>query len=285
MSGFFAELGKQLADRWLKLLVLPGLLFVAVVLAGTTLGQRHAFDLPQTARQAEKLTTASHNVTAAALLIAGVLVASGAAGLLANVLAAAADRAWLGTWPRPLGWVASWRVKKRRKRWSSLSAEIDRAEDPVPLMVKRAGYAYAAPRRPTWMGDRLCGVDAVVYQEYRLDLDVAWPRFWLLFPAEVKAELVAARAAYDRAAALGGWGMLYCGAGIVWWPAAVAGLLTFCTGWIQARDRVDQYAALAEAAVDLYIVQLAESLPDSPQNGGFHHDLGAPITKLLRKGG
>ena len=38
MSSFFSELGKKLVERWVILLVLPGLLLIAVTVAGVTLG-------------------------------------------------------------------------------------------------------------------------------------------------------------------------------------------------------------------------------------------------------
>jgi hypothetical protein len=286
VSGFFSELGKQLADKWLKLLVLPGLLFLTTVLAGPILGHRHAFDVSRAVRRVDTLSTGlQHSGAATAILVASLLLAAGAAGLLANALATVVERLWVGTWPMPLRWPAAWRTKKRLSHWNMLSQEIDRAENPGELMAARARYAYTAPCRPTWMGDRLRGVEAVVHQEYRLDLSSAWPRLWLLLSADTKAELTAARSAFDRATALGGWGVLYCAAGIGWWPAAAAGTVTFVTGLVQAKNRVDVYADLAEAVVDLHIVKLAEALPERPSDGSFHHELGAPITKLLRKGG
>ena len=44
MGGFFGELGKELAKRWVALLAVPGMLFLAAVWVAATQGQRRALD-------------------------------------------------------------------------------------------------------------------------------------------------------------------------------------------------------------------------------------------------
>jgi len=51
MSSLWSELGQKIADRWLTLLVLPGLLYLAVAAAASTLGQGNALDVSLLARQ------------------------------------------------------------------------------------------------------------------------------------------------------------------------------------------------------------------------------------------
>ena len=59
MGDILAELGKNLADRWLTLLVLPGALYLAVLAAARTLGQEHALDLPRLAHRVSVLANST----------------------------------------------------------------------------------------------------------------------------------------------------------------------------------------------------------------------------------
>src|SRR5438105_2519298 len=43
MGAFLAGIGTKLADRWVNALLLPGLLWTALLAAGVHLGQAHAF--------------------------------------------------------------------------------------------------------------------------------------------------------------------------------------------------------------------------------------------------
>jgi hypothetical protein len=56
MNAFLAELGKRLAEQWFTLLVLPGLLFVGVGAASTTLGHQNWHDVGLIAETGRRMT-------------------------------------------------------------------------------------------------------------------------------------------------------------------------------------------------------------------------------------
>ena len=83
MTGFLAELGKNLADRWLSLLILPGALLIAAAAAAGTLGQAHATDLTLLRARITAIaaTPSAHSPGALLLTVGGILAASALAGL------------------------------------------------------------------------------------------------------------------------------------------------------------------------------------------------------------
>ncbi|MFI9583776.1 hypothetical protein ACIHCQ_18450 [Streptomyces sp. NPDC052236] len=121
MTAFLSALGGKLADTWLSLLVLPGLLFVSLAAVGHNLGHRHALDLPLLVRRINTLAAdpAAHAPGTIALLAVLVLAASAGASLVASALAGAVERLWLGDWPRPLSGAARTLTARRVQRWDS----------------------------------------------------------------------------------------------------------------------------------------------------------------------
>ncbi|MBQ0977867.1 hypothetical protein [Micromonospora sp. M61] len=292
MTGFFSELGKQLAEKWVSLLVMPGLLFAATVVTGLLAGHRHAWDVERLVRRGDQLATSMQKTgtTAVLLAAAAVLLAAAACGVLARAVASLVEQAWLGRWPAPLRRFSTSRTQARAARWTYLSEQYEAAEHAPPavrdrLAADRRQVSGSEPQRPTWMGDRLCSVDAVIWAEYRLDLTSAWPRLWLLAAPESRTEIQSARVAFDRATLLAGWGVLYLLVGIGWWPAIILGSIVWWTAWRQGRSRIDAYADLAEALVDLHIGQLAAalSIPSSDPSNTIT-GVGRQITERLRKG-
>lgn len=295
MGGFLAALGDKLAEKWLALLVLPGLLLVGVAAGGRVLGQQHPFDADRLSRRIDTLAAepAAHATGTVVLLSAAVLAASAGVGLLAAVLGGAVERLWLGEWP---GWAApaaSALSGRRQRRWdvaqeryrAAVSARVrgTGAPDTVHLNEVRNRIALARPLRPTWMGDRLVAADSRVHRVYDLDLGFAWPRLWLVLPDAARTDLLAARTAVVAAARRGGWALLYLAVGGWWWPAAVIGLVGLPAAWYQAREAVSAHAELVESAVDLYGRDLAAAL-GVPCPDGFTREVGLAVTRLVRKG-
>ncbi|NUU21335.1 MAG: hypothetical protein HOV68_07435, partial [Streptomycetaceae bacterium] len=184
-------------------------------------------------------------------------------------------------------------ASRRRKRWSGLWQQLK--NEPVPgkgsgLRDRIRRISAAMPERPTWMGDRLCEIGAVVRQEYGLDFRVAWPRLWLLIPEETRGELRGARLELDRAIGLSGWGLTYIliaaaaivadGAVLLSCAAMACGICLVAIGWRRARARLDEYADLIEATIDLHREQLAKSMLVKD----LGEDTGRAVTRLLRKG-
>ncbi|MET9767298.1 hypothetical protein [Streptomyces sp. NPDC006415] len=99
-----------------------------------------------------------------------------------------------------------------------------------------------------------------VHGRYGLDLEPTWPRLWALLPETLRADVISARQAYDSAARLAGWALLYAALAVLWWPSALAGAAVLVTAVARARDAASLLATLVETAVDLHLTDLAERL-------------------------
>jgi hypothetical protein len=289
MNAMLAELGKKYAERWVSLLVLPGLLFVTAVLAATTLG--HSLDFDRLASTVERMAASvSQRPGDLALAAVVVPVLAAAAGLAAAALAKLAARLWLEPWPAaPL-------VNRRIRRWDAaarafLAVRDDTAAAATPgyqarldsLAAKRNAVALSPPERPTWMGDRLRSVSTRVWSWYRLDLEFAWPRLWLLLEDREQESIRAARGRLDSAVTLAGWGMLYAILAVWSWPAMLVGAVLVVVAHRQTRAAVDTLAHLIEAAFDLHATDLARALGFEAAPGTLSPTLGAEVTAHLRK--
>jgi hypothetical protein len=302
MSAFLTELGRKIAERWVSLLVLPGMLFVAAATAGSIVGQAGWYDFALLRRQLvlPAADPALRTPTAAVLIVAAVLACSAVAGLTAQLLGRIVERIWLGEWPRFVRWLGRPLIALRRRRWNRaalrhqealelkarlISAGADTAElpDTAALNAVRNRIALTSPRRPTWIGDRVLAVDARVHTAYDLDLASAWPRLWLILPDAARTELSTARQRFDDAARFAGWGLLYVVLAIVWWPAAVVGAITVASAAVRGRAAIETYTELVESAVDLHGRALAASL-DIPCDDGLTKEVGFAVTGRLRKG-
>jgi hypothetical protein len=166
-------------------------------------------------------------------------------------------------------------VKELREKGESDSAE--RRE----LARKRNAISLTEPTLPTWIGDRMASMQALVDAEYRLDITTAWPRLWLLLSEDRRQEVRTAASAFNTSAILAGWGSLYLAVGVLWWPAAIIGGITCGVAWSRGRRDVVGYAELVESVVDLHLKSLGEQL------GLIVTDpagLGAAVNSRLKKG-
>ncbi|MFJ4849656.1 MULTISPECIES: hypothetical protein [unclassified Streptomyces] len=295
LGGFGTELSKNLADKWVSLLALPGALYLMVFAAGRALGHSHALDVPLLIRH---ITAWAHDpaVTTAGgqvVLLAAVFAASVATGLSARAVGAAIERVALATnwrlWPRSARALARRRTRHRRNRWDEAHREysirwkeaaraqaLKRPHDPGPRQAAlhtRTAISAERPDRPTWSGDRMHAVAVRLRRDHRLDLAQLWPHMWLMLGEEARNEITAARTAIARATELGAWAALYALLAFVWWPAGIVGLLLGTTACRRTRSTTDCYAQLVEAAVRLNIRELAQRLgidhtePLSPDAG------------------
>ncbi|MFE6838754.1 hypothetical protein ACFVFI_28430 [Streptomyces sp. NPDC057705] len=302
MGKFFEELAKKLAEKWVSLLLLPGMLFAAAAWLGHRLGHQHALDRAQLKTVLSDTAAAVGRQSAGtqALLLAGVVLVSTGIGLTVQALAGPTRLLWLGQWPRPMARSGAKRVRNRRARWHALvqrrrdlenatSAEsrtLDQ-QDEVDLAAARVNrLAMAVPGRPTWMGDRIHAVEQIARDRYGLDLTFAWPRLWLVLPETTRADITAAHAGFAAAVATGTWAWPYLLLGAIWWPAAVAGIGIGLTGWTRARAAMADLGTMSEAALDVHGRALATALgvgaPDSL--GPLTLVEGETLTGLFRKG-
>lgn len=298
MGTFISELGKHLAEKWLTLLVLPGLLYTGVALFAINIGQTHSVDIPWLVTEASDLAGRLNAIGAPAMVLAAVtaLLAAAAAGLAAHGLGLLVERVWLGNWPTWCEPVYNFLTDRRRKRWKDAHERYVAAltsERAAHLSDRRPSQAWAAtrnqialaePARPTWIGDCIHAIDLRVESEYGLDLAAAWPRLWLVIPDASRSELRTARMDFDKAATLTAWGTLYGLLGLVWWPAVFIGLGTSTTGWRRGHEAIRILSELAEATVDIYGRDLATALGVTLPDSCLTPETGHVITRRLRKG-
>ncbi|WLW53344.1 hypothetical protein [Streptomyces sp. YU58] len=302
MGGFFQQLAKALADRWISLLVLPGAFFLGAVWLSVTLGHADAWNVALLTRRADSTATSIAGLSsgAQALLVVAVLAGASGVGFVVQTLAGVTRRVWLGPWPRPFAPVAAARTARRRARWHRLVEERRALEDASPARRTReqqdridtaahrvTRLAMAEPGRPTWMGDRVHAVESIAYHRYGLDLAYGWSRLWLVLPDAARAELTAAHTAFAAAVATGTWAVPYLLLTAVWWPALLVAAGIGLTGWARARAAVADLTTLTEATLDLHGRTLAAALgigDPTEATGPLTISEGERVTDLVRKG-
>ncbi|KUL55470.1 hypothetical protein ADL22_00830 [Streptomyces sp. NRRL F-4489] len=293
---FLGDLGRQLAQRWTGRLGLPGVLLAATALAGSALGQRHAFDHARLAHRAAAgaAAFAARPPAVQLLLAGGLLLAVAAAGAAVESAAGVVLRLWLGPWPRALRGPAAALTARREGRWAAAQRRVADLQAALPAprapaeareldeaAAAREAIAPARPSRPTWMGDRVAGADARVLHQYGLDLAAVWPRLWLVLPQEVRDEVTAARRRVEAAARLATWAVPFAALAVVWWPALPLAAVPALAGWRRGRSAVATYAVLLEAAVDVHAADLAAR---AEEGGEWTVERGEALTRRLRKG-
>ena len=281
MGGLLNELGKKLAERWLSLLVLPGVLYLATAATAHTLGHTHALDAHRLTRQITAWATAPAAKTAGGqvVLLAAVLTGAATAGLAAQGPAPSPNGS---CWPpagapgpgryapspdggrqpqHPLGHRPS--DLPPATRISRPSPGPRRTRRPRPPPERPPGHdphRHRTPDRPTWSGDRINAAAIRLERDLHLNLLVVWPHLWLHLPGTVRAEITAARTALTRATTLTGWSLLYLPLTYWWWPAAPIAPSLTATARHHTRTATDTYATLLEAATRLHAGELARHL-------------------------
>ncbi|WP_306319702.1 MULTISPECIES: hypothetical protein [unclassified Streptomyces] len=305
MGGFLGELGKRLAERWLSLLVLPGVLYLAVAAAARVLGQRDPFAVHRLTAQVTEWAKAPAATTLGGqvVLLAAVLLGAAAVGLWAQALGSFVERAVLAAgWrslPRPLRRPVAARVEWRRRRWSAARERYHGARNAAArALATRTPFdhserhvahhamtriAQERPERPTWSGDRLHAVALRLDRDLRLDLAVVWPVLWFHVPQETRGEVTAGREAVSAAAALGGWAVPYGLLAWWWWPAAVVAAVMAVTARKRLRLALEAYAQTVEAVTRLHAGALAQQL-GIEHTGVLPPEAGAALSSHLRGG-
>jgi len=302
MSDLWSELGKQLADRWLSLLVLPGVLYLAVAGAAHALGDRHPFNVELLARTvtAEAKKPAVTSVSGQILLLVAIAAAAAAAGVTAQGAGVFIERAVLASgwtqWPAPAASVVRWWATLRQKRWDyfdrAYEAELqlallpDPADRPPPAARqvaagRRARISPERPERPTWTGDRIQAAVLRMDRDHWVDLAVVWPYLEQVLPDGLRSEISDARDSVSRAATLAAWAVLY---GLLtwwWWPAAPLAVIIAASARYRIRSGADAYARMVETAARLYIPVLAAQL-SIEHAGALDRELGMAVTQHLR---
>jgi hypothetical protein len=302
LDDFFSELAKQLAGRWLSLLAIPGVLFLATGWIGLQLGQDHALDAERLAEavRGAAVETADWPLGTQVFALLGLLLAAVTVGLVVQALVGPVRAVLLGRWPPGLRRLGKLLTRRRRARWNELYRERAALEKVHPLhdrtteqqqrmdqLADRINQiAMAEPARPTWMGDRIHALAKVAADRHGLDLTFGWPRIWLVLPDAARAEINAAQAGFATAVFTLTWALPYLALGAVWWPAALAGVLIAAVGRSRARAKITAQTELLEAALDVHGRDLAIILgvADPTSTGPLSPDEGRHITDITRKG-
>ncbi|MFE4311909.1 hypothetical protein ACFRR6_38270 [Streptomyces sp. NPDC056891] len=147
MTTFLATLGGKLADTWVSLLVLPGLLYLAVASGASVLGHRHALDHGLLTARIDALADDPAAHAPGTVIVFGLLLLVAASGVsrLAAALGAGVERLWLGDWPAPLRPAARALTRRRATRWEAADAAHRRAVAARALLVAADGRHAAAP--------------------------------------------------------------------------------------------------------------------------------------------
>lgn len=302
MAGFFQELAKKLAERWLTLLLVPGVLLLAAVWVGLRLGYTDALNWTRLNAEVTATTAAFARQPGGtqAVLAAAVLLGATGSGLVVQALAGVTRNLWLGPWPRPFAFPQRLLITSRRRRWSTrldarrkLEAAHPRAtrtedqQEKINTAAARLNrLAPVKPGRPTWMGDRMHSVEQISLNRHGLDLSFGWPRLWLLLPDTARTEITSTHNAFAAAVATGTWAWPYLVVAILWWPAALLAVGIGLTAWTRARTAISDLAVLSESALDLHGRLLAISLgiADNESVGPLTVAEGEQITAAIRKG-
>ncbi|WP_340682576.1 hypothetical protein LCL61_28430 [Amycolatopsis coloradensis] len=300
MGGFFQELAKKLAERWVGLLFVPGALFVVGALLGVNLGHAHALDWTMAVREVSGAAVGRHPSSGQAVVIVALLLAATAVGLVVQAMTGMTRAVWLGRWPRPFAVFARWLTVRRRTRWHAhlkrrrdlerahpIESRDAAAQHEINLAAERVTkLAMAEPGRPTWMGDRIHAVEQVALNRYGLDLTFAWPRLWLVLPETARTEITSVNGAFAAAVTVGSWAWPALVLGTFWWPALVAALVVGATGWVRARAAITDLSSLTEATLDIHGHTLAAALGvvTETSTGPLTINEGQLITAMVRKG-
>ncbi|GLL05108.1 hypothetical protein [Dactylosporangium matsuzakiense] len=292
--GLLGDSGKQLAQRFLATLALPGVLFVAVTSVAVALGQRHSLDVDRLLSATDRVIGRFDGRPVPALLgaVAAALTACAIATVCSS-LGSVVQRLWVADRPR---WLIGGLADRRRRRWDTADKAFAAAEvgadrtvreqrrELADLAAARNAIALVRPARATWIGDRLGSVSARVWAEYGVDLSFGWPRLWLVLPDPVRSDIRQAARDLEASTTLAAWGILYLALGLLWWPAALAGLATIARSWTRSRTAAATLADLVEGAFDIHLSTLLSSIHGSEITATPTFADGERLNLRLRKG-
>jgi hypothetical protein len=306
LSDFLASLGGKLAERWLALLVLPGVFFLALATAAHSLGHAHALDLYQLVTIVSgwvKTPTATTTGGQIVLLVA-VLAGAAGVGLAAQALGAGIERLTLAadwrTWSSLPRAIAARLTHRRHERWTvthtryhelydqarkarrtGSATDLDAVrEERRAAYQKRTRIALEEPDRPTWSGDRIHAATVRLDRDLRLNLSIVWPYLWTTLPESGRVDLTRARQTLIQSATLGAWALLYLPITVWWWPALPLSAGIALTARHRLRTAAGTYAQLLEATTRLHLTTLATAI-GIPQTGTPTPALGATLTHHL----
>jgi hypothetical protein len=307
MTELLTDIGRKLGERWLPLIVLPGILYIAAFFMAVILGNAHPFEFSLIARKLVEWKNSGRLTSpSAALLIAVGLLASAFAGLAAKSLGEALERCWLAehwqSWVAPARAIARRRVQTRTEHWKASRANylqvLHKVSEEYAREYARVGQISTSnldlaevyfrvervsklePTRPTWAGDRVSAVALTMWDRFGLDVPTIWPFLFLIIPEERRKALSSAQERYQDAIRLAAWAGLYILVAVFWWPGLIIVLAALAASLFRVRSSVEEYCVLLEAAIILHTPELVRTL-GLPLPGVLDHSVGSTLTTYL----
>lgn len=299
MNSFLVGLGTRIADRWVTLLALPGLLWTATLVAGVELGQEQAFNVMGLSSWLIHITEnpARNNMATIFVIATVVLLASVSAALASSALGALCQHLLItpGDLP-PASWIRFLRQARWNRATANLKSAVAGAVHPDMHQVnaasaiqkvrrarqRQARIGVTQPTKTTRVGDRFDSTLLRIRYHNGVDLHLIWPRLWTVLPEEFRTDLSAAQEAYAAAARLAGWGFLYISLTAAWWPAAFVGTVILLAAYIRIWSSAENLASLIEAAVDIHAKDLAAALGIPSETVDSSAELGRSIAHRLQ---
>jgi hypothetical protein len=230
-------------------------------------------------------------LSAAAALVVGL------SGLVGRAAAFGVVRVAEGYWPRWLGIVCDWLVRRVERRRAAderrLEALRDRFDGLSPAEIRE--YAdldlrleVLTPKYrqlPTRLGNVLRAAESRPGDRYGLDALVCWSRLWLVLPDATKQELTGARNALDEGAIVMFWGILgFLWTAWAWWAAPIALIVIHFAYRAMVRSAT-VFGDLLVAAFDVHRFALYSSLRwPLPPDPVSEREQGHAVTQYLWRG-
>jgi len=168
------------------------------------------------------------------------------------------------------------KISQKEERWSWLAKQRtsedlspSQAREYAQLDAEMANYPVNEIwRMPTRLGNLIRSAEEYPVNHYGLEINITWPRLWLLLPESVQKEVARSRKNLDQTVQIFSWAILF----LVWgilnpWAILIALFLAaaFYQSIIQAAGA---YGELLKSTYDLYRFRLYEAVywpkPESP---------------------
>jgi hypothetical protein len=204
-----------------------------------------------------------------------------------------------GYWRWPLAGIAQRRIEsirhklnQKEERWNLLARQ--RAGDGLTALQAREYAQLDAElanypvddnwKMPTRLGNLLRAAEEYPGNHYGLEINITWPRLWLLIPENVQKEVARSRQNLDQAVQVFGWAILFWGWGFLNPWAFLAAILLTAGFYPSIIQTAGAYSELLKSAYDLYRFRLYEAVywpkPDSP---AAEIQAGQTLTKYLHR--
>lgn len=287
---FWTAFSGEFADKWPTYLLSPAGIFFAVGLAAW-ISQHGWMELETRVQFITLGQTLVIFVGAILLLMITKVIGTRLADLLLRWLA--------GEWPYFLHLIRLRLVRRQmakyrkvRERWSELATQLQagKLHDVTEYIALDTQLSRDFPvnekkQMPTRLGNILRAAEEYSLHRYGLDINVIWPRIWLLLPEQTQKELIFTRQQISAQTEVLLWGSLIMIWAIwAWWPIFI-GLAAIMFSYRNLIEIARTYGDLLRATFDLYHMQLYEALhwqlPSTPHEEAA---IGNAMTRYLRKG-